>query len=945
MKSTTNHVTNRFAVAGVLGAAFAVSLAACQTSDEPRLEQATSASFVNGDFETGTAGQAPPSWNVLTNLNPGFTPSTPQTYANLNLGAGGTARTKIMAGTNQPNSHLGAAGSLRYCRYGSQCTLVNDSGKDKNVNTLRQTMTLSSSDIDPVDGQYHVRFVYAPVLENPNHATHEQPYYMIQLTNVTQGKLVYSDFNLAGATGVNWKKIVTGGTEYSYTDWILVDVSSATGALAAGDQVRLDVIAAGCSLGGHFGEVYVDGVGAVLPGISIGGTGPSWVNPGETITYDLTYRNGSANEEDGVVIEFKTPPGTTFQGYTPPPGATCVTPPIGGTGTIVCTFASPVPAGALASFTVTVKVDPSETGPIVCGQYDIRSSTESRLTGNKIVTDVGCAADADCTGGQWCNISARTCTDKLPNSTSLPTDPPHANPTLDGTCTAPAATLVCESAVCDASDDKCGYANGNGACNAANAGTVCRSSVCDPLDLHCGYANGNGTCTDANAGVVCRSSVCDPTDQKCGYSNGEGSCTAANAGTVCRSGACSPGDQQCGYDTAEGPCDAANATTVCRSGMCSQNGTCLPPGGCLVDADCSGGLWCNQTQQLCVPKLENGQPVPTDPPHSGPTLDGTCTEAAAELVCVSGVCDTRDDQCGYADGGGTCTAANADVVCRSGECSENGMCMPAGGCLVDADCSGGDWCNQQQRVCTPKLPNGEPMPTDPPHTNPTLDGTCTPEAAPLVCASGVCDTRDDKCGYADGGGTCTPADEDVVCRSGECSENGMCMPAGGCLVDADCADDKWCNMQARVCTPRFPNGDPLPTDPPHTNPTLDGGCTAEAAVLVCESGVCDTQDDKCGFGNGTGPCTSTNAADVCRSGTCGADGACGLADGVGPCTSEDGSTVCRSGVCNAFGTCGPRQVTVEGGGGCSAAGGAGGNAAVFALAALVLRRRRRAPRA
>ena len=68
--------------------------------------------------------------------------------------------------------------------------------------------------------------------------------------------------------------------------------------------------------------------------------------------------------------------------------------------------------------------------------------------------------------------------------------------------------------------------------------------------------------------------------------------------------------------------------------------------------------------------------------------------AAGALVCISGVCDTVNDECGYGTGQGPCTAANGGVVCQSGVCSSNLLCMPAGGCNVDADCTGGDWCDE-----------------------------------------------------------------------------------------------------------------------------------------------------------------------------------------------------------------------------------------------------------
>ena len=114
-----------------------------------------------------------------------------------------------------------------------------------------------------------------------------------------------------------------------------------------------------------------------------------------------------------------------------------------------------------------------------------------------------------------------------------------------------------------------------------------------------------------------------------------------------------------------------------------------------------------------------------------------CTNAAAALVCVSGVCDTADGKCGYlSNGDGPCTVAGQGavcrsgavrphgrqlrvprrrrslharhrrrVVCRSGTCSVGDLvCEPAGGCEVDADCSAGQWCNwTPAQTCTPKV--------------------------------------------------------------------------------------------------------------------------------------------------------------------------------------------------------------------------------------------------
>lgn len=47
--------------------------------------------------------------------------------------------------------------------------------------------------------------------------------------------------------------------------------------------------------------------------------------------------------------------------------------------------------------------------------------------------------------------------------------------------------------------------------------------------------------------------------------------------------------------------------------------------------------------------------------------------AVGTRACASGVCDSTDNQCGYAVGSGPCTAGNAATVCRSGTCS-GGVC-------------------------------------------------------------------------------------------------------------------------------------------------------------------------------------------------------------------------------------------------------------------------------
>jgi hypothetical protein len=289
-------------------------------------------------------------------------------------------------------------------------------------------------------------------------------------------------------------------------------------------------------------------------------------------------------------------------------------------------------------------------------------------------------------------------------------------------------------------------------------------------------------------------------------------------------------------------------------------------GGCTADTQCTNAQFCNTQTAACTAKLLNGTAIPTLTGHT-PALTGTCTTAVGTAVCSSGVCDPKDNECGIATGDATCTLGDGANVCRSGACSNDGKCEPAGGCDLDSDCTGGKWCDEATHACTAKLPNTSPIPNDPTHTNPTLDGKCTLAAALLVCTSAICDTKNDECGLANGDGPCTILTGDL-CQSGTCSLTLTCKPATGCNTDGDCTGGDWCDEATHVCTAKLPNGTPIPSDPTHTMPTLNGSCTTAAATLVCASLVCDTKDNKCGFAPGDGMCTPMDAMTVCRSGVC-----------------------------------------------------------------------------
>lgn len=756
-------------------------------------------------------------------------------------------------------------------------------------------MTIGAADIDSVDGLAHVRFVLAPVLQDPGHNPNEQPYFFVQLTNLTKGNAVlYQDFNFANQPGVPWKNDATGTIRY--TDWTLVDIAPGSATLAPNDEVELEVIAGGCSLGGHWGHVYVDGAGTGVPSLFVAATGPSAANQNTDITYTLTYKNGGNADAGGTLVTFNTPPFTTFSSFNAP-GLTCTAPAAGATGTVSCAVGT-LPAGGSGSFTVTTHINNGTAGNVItAGNYDISGTGVSPLLGPKVYTtitnnvayaNVGVAfqsgASTVAAGGTVTYVIEVT--NAGPNAVNGATVTDNLPAQLTG------ASWTCAG-------------SGGATCAASGSGSINDAATSIPVGGKLTYtvtatvdpaAAAGQLANVASVSVPGGASDPDPSNNSVGdykqitVANGVTCATAVD----CTSGVCNAGDLKCGYPDDGGPCTLGNGALVCRSGACSFGGTCMPLGGCNVDADCSSGNWCSVSTHTCTAKVANGGDIPTDPAHTAPTLDGTCTVDAANVTCLSSVCDTADDKCGYADGDGTCTTADAAVVCRSGSCSTNGVCKAAEGCNVDADCSSG-WCNITAHTCSAKVVNGGAVPTDAAHTSPTLDGTCTADAATLTCASAVCDTADSKCGYADGNGTCTSANAGVVCRSGSCSSTGVCKAATACNTDQDCnVASEFCNTASHACTAKLPNGTSVPAVAGHT-PSLDGTCTAEVGTIVCQSQVCDPTDNKCGYGNGDGPCTTANGAAVCRAGVCDADGKCGLPDGKGPCSSD---SACRASTCN-----------------------------------------------
>ncbi|MEO6775574.1 MAG: Ig-like domain-containing protein [Kofleriaceae bacterium] len=371
-----------------------VIVAACSGRSEPTTGSATQAVWTNGDFESDPIGTAiPTGWTRAKYLNPGITDTrpSPQTLASLNLGSGGVAIATVIGGApeSQTDPDIGATGTLRYPKYGQRAAVINNTsaGKNQNANSLVQQMTVGLGDVDPTDNKVHVRFAVAPVLENPNHAYTQQPYYFVRLNNLTTGITLYQDFNASGQPGVPWKNFTDASSQAAqYTDWQLVDISPGNASLAVGDNVELLVLAAGCSAGGHWGRLYVDAVGSGIPGLYAWATGAQQANAGSDVTYTVNYKNGGTTTTSGSQLDLVTPPSTVYKSTT---ATACTAPATGATGTVSCPLGTLAP-GATGSFTITVTIPAGTTAgtQITNGNYSIYASGVSALVGPKVYTNI-----------------------------------------------------------------------------------------------------------------------------------------------------------------------------------------------------------------------------------------------------------------------------------------------------------------------------------------------------------------------------------------------------------------------------------------------------------------------------------------------------------------------------------------------------------------------------
>jgi hypothetical protein len=286
----------------------------------------------------------------------------------------------------------------------------------KLATALSQTITIEPGDIDS-NQQVHIRFKLAAVMENPAHTAKQQPFYAVQINNLTTGRKgsnpLFFQWSYAAQPGVPWNTINVKGTNsgsnvtYTYVDWQNFDVTLSSSEVKMDDEIELIVLAAGCSPGGHDGHIYLDSVTTQEPktgsGLIIKADGPKQITAGQDITYTYTFTNYNSNSLSNVCVEAHMP---QTQNTNPPQDTVYKNFDVGTSG-MNCNYipnenllrccSSNLTSNETKSFQMTVAVPqnwkPSD-GPINNGNYPISATGFNPVLGNLVQTEILAAPPA-----------------------------------------------------------------------------------------------------------------------------------------------------------------------------------------------------------------------------------------------------------------------------------------------------------------------------------------------------------------------------------------------------------------------------------------------------------------------------------------------------------------------------------------------------------------------
>ncbi len=534
------------------------------------------------------------------------------------------------------------------------------------------------------------------------------------------------------------------------------------------------------------------------------------------------------------------------------------------------------------------------TGPGDTGSADVGGQPDVGTLDSAAAVDTsGCTSAADCDDdGDLCNGVA-SC--------------------VDGACVTPASSVV----TCDTSaDDVCGVARcapGTGVCSrvARNTHAACEDG--DPCTV--GDRCEAGKCASGSASLCDCADTADCADKNdADLCNGSLFCDKSsfpfrcvlNPGTVvtcpppqdaCLAASCDPKTGACvATPLADAsPCDDGDPCTLgdgCKAGACQAGPdntcTCATTADCAKQEDgnlCNGLLYCDQSQQPPVCKVNPGTVVVCQQDSANPCTVGQCQPATGLCQQVAAPpktpCDD-DDACTGGDFclGGSCQAGTFLCACtKDSDCADKD----------DGDqCNGLPYCDQSTGKCA---------------TNPATVVTC-PTVDDTACAKNVCLPKEGTCTQlprAQVSSKCAGADcAWVPKKAGEKGDAGpfVCDDGNVCTV-GDVCEGKVCKSAATVCQCAT-NADCAKED--------DGDlCNG---VYYCDKSV----GGKCVFNPASKVYCSPLGDSPCLKNTCDPKtGSCGLQPSKGGLSCDDGDLCTTQTTCDGEGGCTGKAVDCDDG--------------------------------